>query len=1178
MSNGNYAMSLDEIQGGEELREDVDIITTNLKGVLSFNEAGGLIINTYDSNFNINTDIVGHEDLTVEGNFYLYNKMHILDDVSMEKNVDICGTLTVKDLDICGSFITSNIIVDNLGIISSLDVCSNATFHNTLYANKIVTTGDINLNTSSSTLRSWNLEISNNIICEKEIYANDDLHVYGKIFACGGIDICNSSIDVCDNLTVRNHTLLNTLYVNNEVSFNNIFKVTGDVSFGSKLDVVGDVSFGLKLDVVGDVSFGSKLDVDGDVSFYSGLSVVQDAYFDSSVNIYGDLYTANNPIVNSDDRLKHNEQNITNGLTIIRALTPQKYDKTFTMLDENYNGDLTGYNYKKEAGIIAQEALNIDELTPYINVQRDPYSIDYNSIFTYNIAATKELDQTIEEEKVKLTNEIEKMNLIETILTISDDSYFKSSLDISKHLIVHKDSYLHGPIFAYNDFSVTGDTSLNGSLEISNHFIACNESYFHGPIIAYDTSINTLLELSNHLTVFCDSDVYGDILLHKNMTIDGRLDINKDVSLNSSLEISNNLIVNERIFLRLKDNSNNCIDISNPLLQIMELNGYIFSDSSSINLLIDDFTNNDFSYSNELIDGSNIDYNGLCSLLIESTKELNEYSMDIDNRVKSIQVITQVNSEGNIELSNNIITHNSFVLDNSENKQDSGIIKTTTNVNDLKIIVGNPDKNFIINTGDIDHFLLNPSGDITINGNLALNKLDDNDISVSLNKNIIFDMNNDDTNYFKVKLPSTINNIDKSFKIKNNGYVESGNLNVKGDIQITGDSNYFLINANNSLNERKFSVDQQGNLFINGNIELNNNSILTTTTLSYLTDISSNIQQQINDIRRIPTCTRIECGPSTHEFESIDDHYEISDSDVKERMFFVGHGNNTNEIFGLGFVENNVGVFIKNSEDNNESSFKLQGYFQCYNNDSSIHFKTQYPCITNLSNDSIGLIVSTNGNYLDENNELSPTINESLPICEITTTENDKKVFGVISSHEDDGINRKYGNGTYVSIREKKNSNERRSYINSIGHGGIWVSNKNGILENGDYISSSSIPGYGMKQTRNEDCFTNYTVAKITCDCDFSLTKIPKQQLKTSTIVDLSGIQSTIIDYDISGNIQYENNLDSSGLEQYIYKYNTRFLEESGTIIETETEYNNKLTNGENVFVACFVGCTYKCG
>ena len=110
-------------------------------------------------------------------------------------------------------------------------------------------------------------------------------------------------------------------------------------------------------------------------------------------------------------------------------------------------------------------------------------------------------------------------------------------------------------------------------------------------------------------------------------------------------------------------------------------------------------------------------------------------------------------------------------------------------------------------------------------------------------------------------------------------------------------------------------------------------------------------------------------------------------------------------------------IFPLYSEDNNESSFKIQGYFQCYNNDSSIHFKTQYPCITNLSNDSIGLIVSTNGNYLDENNELSPTINESLPICEITTTENDKKVFGVISSHEDDGINRKYGNGTYVPIR-----------------------------------------------------------------------------------------------------------------------------------------------------------------
>ena len=36
MSKGNYVMSLDEIKGGEELREDVKTITTNKIYFISF--------------------------------------------------------------------------------------------------------------------------------------------------------------------------------------------------------------------------------------------------------------------------------------------------------------------------------------------------------------------------------------------------------------------------------------------------------------------------------------------------------------------------------------------------------------------------------------------------------------------------------------------------------------------------------------------------------------------------------------------------------------------------------------------------------------------------------------------------------------------------------------------------------------------------------------------------------------------------------------------------------------------------------------------------------------------------------------------------------------------------------------------------------------------------------------
>jgi hypothetical protein len=73
--------------------------------------------------------------------------------------------------------------------------------------------------------------------------------------------------------------------------------------------------------------------------------------------------TVNTTPYNSDDRLKHNEVVITNGLTIIDQLTPKFYQKTFTMLDASYNGDLSGLTWTYEAGLIAQEVLRVPELS-----------------------------------------------------------------------------------------------------------------------------------------------------------------------------------------------------------------------------------------------------------------------------------------------------------------------------------------------------------------------------------------------------------------------------------------------------------------------------------------------------------------------------------------------------------------------------------------------------------------------------------------------------------------------------------------------------------------------------------------------------------------------------------------------------------------------------------------------
>jgi len=227
--------------------------------------------------------------------------------------------------------------------------------------------------------------------------------------------------------------------------------------------------------------------------------------------------------------------------------------------------------------------------------------------------------------------------------------------------------------------------------------------------------------------------------------------------------------------------------------------------------------------------------------------------------------------------------------------------------------------------------------------------------------------------------------------------------------------------------------------------------------------------------------------------------------------------------------------------------------------------------IQNSLSDMNGLIVSSTGTYINLDNSINPQINESLPICEISSTVNDKKVFGIVSGLEDNNNDRTYSTGNLTSTYTKANTNEQRYYINSVGEGGMWITNKNGsTIENGDYITSSTIPGYGQKQSTEQLC--NYTVAKITCDCNFTTTPTPKQKVKVTG----SGTNQQL-DLDSSGNIQLENDLDSDNNIQNVLPFETRFLLEDGSQI-TETEYNTRLNNEENVYIACFVGCTYHCG
>ena len=200
---------------------------------------------------------------------------------------------------------------------------------------------------------------------------------------------------------------------------------------------------------------------------------------------------------------------------------------------------------------------------------------------------------------------------------------------------------------------------------------------------------------------------------------------------------------------------------------------------------------------------------------------------------------------------------------------------------------------------------------------------------------------------------------------------------------------------------------------------------------------------------------------------------------------------------GIRFEDNNSSAYWNIAIDysstsayNNDFKFWYNGTQKAYlshnSNVSAIDFTGQHrsDCDEQLKNiNNIGLIVSSTGIYKNLEGQALPTINEALPIINLSSQPNDKKVYGVISNVEDkNDLNRDYSIGAFVSVYEKQ---DNRIIINALGEGAIWITNINGNIENGDFITSSEIPGYGMLQS--DDLLHNYTVAKITQDCAFDL-------------------------------------------------------------------------------------------
>jgi hypothetical protein len=181
-------------------------------------------------------------------------------------------------------------------------------------------------------------------------------------------------------------------------------------------------------------------------------------------------------------------------------------------------------------------------------------------------------------------------------------------------------------------------------------------------------------------------------------------------------------------------------------------------------------------------------------------------------------------------------------------------------------------------------------------------------------------------------------------------------------------------------------------------------------------------------------------------------------------------------------------------------------YYQLFSNGANFftgQHKTQpdNEDIKKNLDDYVGKIMSSNDtgytSHDTDGNKITGAdaiyITEALPNCSLSCIDNDPCTFGIVTNapngnkpdnpnflHDSDDM---FQNKLYGSVR-----------VNSLGEGAMWVSNINGLIRNGDWITSSRIPGIGKRQ---DDIFMhNYTVAKATMSCDFDLSS-EKYESKT---------------------------------------------------------------------------------
>ena len=278
-----------------------------------------------------------------------------------------------KEIDVNGTIQTNNLYLNNENNINDLDLDYDKNY--LTFRKGIKVLGDILIN--------GNVESEN-------LYINSDV-------------LFQRNLDVNNLLTATNLKVLGDASFNENVNITDSLTVLGDVSFsGFKSNVI------TKEISIKDLKVLNDLNVDKDLTVSKNLIVIENTNvknLEVDETLTAQTFSYSTSKTTSDDRYKHNEKYIDNGLNIIRQLEPQIYQKTSTFKDENFIGNVDE-PYFIEAGLIAQEVNMINDISFVVSIGNEikPYYLNYNNIHIYTLAGLKELDKIVSNNIYDISN------------------------------------------------------------------------------------------------------------------------------------------------------------------------------------------------------------------------------------------------------------------------------------------------------------------------------------------------------------------------------------------------------------------------------------------------------------------------------------------------------------------------------------------------------------------------------------------------------------------------------------------------------------------------------------------------------------------------------------------------------------------------------------------------------